>query len=269
MSKNVIKSIVNDIINYKIEITFHIDSKNNILLLINRIRYDYVLTFNIGDIDYYFNEEEKLVVLKPEYVIKKEKYDFYLKKLMNKFNELKLNLLKMNSEYQKEKFIHDYLCKNVTYEDIGFESHSIIGPLLLGKGVCEGIAKTAQALFKIAGINSHTICGKAKSSVNGEYDSHAWNIVEIENNNYMLDITFDNTISADLNGVRYDFFNVDYKRLVNTHIAADIYSNDVMKCINCYDYYDRNMLSFEIGEFYVFLKKCINKRINNIQVIFY
>ena len=49
------------------------------------------------------------------------------------------------SEWEKEKYIHDFICENVTYDKLKKAySHEIIGPLGHGVGVCEGIAKSVK-----------------------------------------------------------------------------------------------------------------------------
>ena len=49
------------------------------------------------------------------------------------------------SEWEKEKYVHDFICENIRYDKLKKScSHEIIGPLGQGVGVCEGIAKAVR-----------------------------------------------------------------------------------------------------------------------------
>ena len=43
---------------------------------------------------------------------------------------------------EKEKYVHDFICSNVTYDKLKKQySHEIIGPLQQGIGVCEALPR--------------------------------------------------------------------------------------------------------------------------------
>ena len=55
------------------------------------------------------------------------------------------------SEWEKEKYVHDFICENIRYDKLKKSySHEIIGPLGQGGGVCEGIAKAVNCAFSMA-----------------------------------------------------------------------------------------------------------------------
>ena len=57
------------------------------------------------------------------------------------------------SPEEKERYVHDFICANVTYDKLKKQySHEIIGPLQQGIGVCEGIAKTVKILCDRLGL---------------------------------------------------------------------------------------------------------------------
>ena len=57
------------------------------------------------------------------------------------------------SEWDKEKYVHDFICENIRYDKLKKPySHEIIGPLGHGVGVCEGIAKSVKVLCDALGI---------------------------------------------------------------------------------------------------------------------
>lgn len=80
------------------------------------------------------------------------------------------------SEWEKEKYIHDFICDNVTYDKLKKAySHEIIGPLGHGVGVCEGIAKSVKVLCDALGIWCMiAVCGNNPEK--GIKYRHTWNI---------------------------------------------------------------------------------------------
>lgn len=94
----------------------------------------------------------------------------------------------------KEKYIHDFICENITYDKLKKPySHEIIGPLGQGVGVCEGIAKSVKVLCDALGVWCViAICGNNPEK--GIKYRHTWNIVRIGGQYYHLDATFDNTL---------------------------------------------------------------------------
>ena len=124
------------------------------------------------------------------------------------------------SEWEKEKYIHDFICDNVTYDKLKKAySNEIIGPLGHGVGVCEGIAKSVKVLCDALGIWCMiAVCGNNPEK--GIKYRHTWNIVKIGDTYYHLDATFDNTLgkhSAAGKEIRYDYFNLDDKKIFRDH----------------------------------------------------
>jgi len=104
------------------------------------------------------------------------------------------------------KFMHDYLRNNVTYDITDKETaHSIVGPLLHGKGVCDGISFTMKALLDYCNVESCVVQGAGNKQI-GENDSnHAWNMVRLEDEWFHLDVTYDMGLSSE-GLTRYDYF---------------------------------------------------------------
>ena len=124
------------------------------------------------------------------------------------------------TEWEKEKYIHDFICENITYDKLKKPySHEIIGPLGHGVGVCEGIAKSVKVLCDALGIWCMiAVCGNNPEK--GIKYRHTWNIVRINGQYYHLDATFDNTLGKNEDGltsIRYDYFNLDDKNIFRDH----------------------------------------------------
>ena len=125
------------------------------------------------------------------------------------------------SEIEKEIAVHNFLCETVVYDyNFSDSSFQCVGPLLFGRGVCEGISKAAKFLFNLLGIESLVVCGEVENSSHslGNLDivGHAWNIVKINQIYYHLDITFDLTI-AETDVKRFDYFNLTDAEIYRDH----------------------------------------------------
>ena len=238
----IVKKIVIAMMNYRKDISFTVNSRKDINGIIDMVRYENVATFHVGDIMYNYNPYSKEVILRPRYLYKQNDYRSLINKILAKLNEMKTEIMKFPSELAREKYIHDYLCKKVVYKEIGPDAHCVLGPLFKGEGVCEGIAKTAQALLNTVGINSHIICGDALEK-DGRKTPHAWNVVQINGHWHLLDITYDNTLS-DPNFIRYDYFNVTAKELSLTHTPYDYCQEHFYKCITSKTYFSIFNLEF-------------------------
>ncbi len=126
------------------------------------------------------------------------------------------------NEYQKEKVIHDYLVKTVTYDDKAIkaddyvdEAFNVLGPLLKKKAVCWGIACAFKLLCDYCKIKSFVVIGDTIPKENG--DGHAWNMVKIDNETFHVDVTWDIKDKGDISFC-YDYFNLDDKLMSFDHV---------------------------------------------------
>lgn len=165
----------------------------------------------------YYNDSPNLIFV-PEYLFKKNKIQEHQKAMSARIEKLVRPALKL-SEWEKEKYVHDFICENVYYDKLKKPySHEIIGPLGQGVGVCEGIAKTVKVLMDALGIWCMiALCGNNPEK--GIKYRHTWNIIKIGGNFYHLDATFDNTLSCkdSHSEIRYDYFNLSDKQIFRDH----------------------------------------------------
>lgn len=81
------------------------------------------------------------IIILPEYLFEKGKIKEHQKALTARIEKL-VRPAKSLSEWEKEKYVHDFICENVRYDKLKKAySHEIIGPLGQGVGVCEGIGQ--------------------------------------------------------------------------------------------------------------------------------
>ena len=189
----------------------------------------------------YYNDSPNLIFV-PEYLFEKAKIKEHQKAMTARVEKITREA-KTFSQWDKEKYIHDFLCESIHYDKLKKPySHEIIGPLGHGVGVCEGIAKSVKVLCDALGIWCMiAVCGNNPEK--GIKYRHTWNIVKIDGQYYHLDVTFDNTLGnyekkenqkpenktprntsgknkagkAEQMDFRYDYFNLDDKNIFRDH----------------------------------------------------
>ena len=169
--------------------------------------------------EYRYYKDSPNLILIPEYIFDKNKIREHQKALGARVDKLVRTAMKF-SEWDKEKYVHDFICENIRYDKLKKPySHEIIGPLGHGVGVCEGIAKSVKVLCDALGVWCIiAICGNNPEK--GIKYRHTWNIVRINRQYYHLDATFDNTLGKNEDGltsIRYDYFNLDDKNIFRDH----------------------------------------------------
>lgn len=116
----------------------------------------------------------------------------------------------LSSDYDKEKFVHDALIDHITYNMGAEMNQSAYSALVNGQTVCAGYARAFQYLMQQMGIPCYYCTGFA-----GE--SHAWNIVRLDDGFYNVDTTWDDTENG-----TYDYFNKTDADYASSHIRRDL-----------------------------------------------
>ncbi len=116
------------------------------------------------------------------------------------------------SRVEAVKALHDYLALELKYDD-GMQavSHSPEGVVKNQRAVCDGYARTMRLLLLMTGIESTIVGGTAGN------ESHAWNLVKLEDGWYHVDVTWDDP-APDVEGrVRYVYFLKNDEEMAKTH----------------------------------------------------
>ena len=109
-------------------------------------------------------------------------------------------------QFDIEKAIHDYIVNKVKYDES--ENHkSGYDAIFQGTTQCQGYSLLAQKFFDLAGIKSLIVRSP-------EMD-HSWNLVNIKNNWYHLDITWDDPIPDKVGRILYSFYNLTDDEMIN------------------------------------------------------
>ena len=217
---------------------------------------------------YYKGAEYKLGNLKLYYSKEKDEINSHrddIRRIRNEF--ISNNISPKMSEFEKILVIHDYIINNTRYDErlanegmVPPESYSTYGVLSLGIGVCEGYAKAMKYLLDAAGVDSIIVIGESKG------ESHAWNLVKIEEEYYHIDSTWDDPITIDESDIlRYNFFNLNDEEISKTHNwDRDNYPNAKGDRYNYYSY--NNLTVYGKYDLEKKLKNALLKRYSKISI---
>lgn len=113
-------------------------------------------------------------------------------------------------DYEKEKFVHDALIERISYEMGAEMNQSAYSALVNGRTVCAGYARAFQYLMQQLGVPCYYCTGYA-----GE--SHAWNIIRLDDGFYNVDTTWDDTGDG-----TYDYFNRTDADYADSHLRQEM-----------------------------------------------
>ena len=109
-----------------------------------------------------------------------------LEEAKEQFNENVNNIITeantYSSDFYKEKYVHDTLIKMNTYDENEKLNQSAYSAIVKGKTVCAGYSRAFQYIMNKLGIRTYYISGDSSGD-------HAWNIVELDNEYYNVDLT--------------------------------------------------------------------------------
>ena len=117
-----------------------------------QLRLDHPEIFWASGFSWKYYPDSPNVIFVPEYLFDRAKIRDHQKAMRARIEKL-ARPAKEFSEWEKEKYVHDFICGNIRYDKLKKPySHEIIGPLGQGVGVCEGIAKAVKALCDELGL---------------------------------------------------------------------------------------------------------------------
>jgi transglutaminase/protease-like cytokinesis protein 3 len=159
--------------------------------------------------------KEKMSV-KFEYRLDVDELKKMKKIAQEKSDEIINNIIEEDMEdWEKELVIHDYIINNCVYDrdenEFPPEDYTDYGVFVNQIAVCEGYAKAMYRMLNSLGIRCMYVVGEAERP-------HAWNIVQIDNNYYQVDSTWDDMPSIDTGEVLiHKYFNITNEELSKNH----------------------------------------------------
>lgn len=132
------------------------------------------------------------------------------------------------TDYEKEKALHDIVCKNVIYHTNQLDQ-SAYSAWNNRESVCAGYSKYFALLLNKAGIESVIVSSS----------DHAWNKVKLGDKWYVADVTWDDTTYDQYDAIVYFYFNKSdayieaedgTEGLIGGHQAISIYAGKAPVC---------------------------------------
>ena len=143
-----------------------------------------------------------------------------LKETKEKIDEVSSAASSLPTDFDKILYVHDYIVNNTVYDasaDDYVYTNTPYGCLVKGRCVCGGYASAFSCVMHALGINCLYVFGSADNGV--KYDMHGWNLVESEGEWYVMDVTWDDTGTADRSGseASYDYFCITTEEAMKNH----------------------------------------------------
>ena len=156
----------------------------------------------------------------PEYTLDNEETQTVQVQIDARVDEILSGITADATDYEKVKYIFEYLAGTVSYNASAPDNQNIISVFLNGETVCQGYASATQYLLTKLGIPSVIVTGTA----NGE--AHAWNLVCMDGEYYYVDTTWGNSrYSWDdetaSNRINYNYFGVTTEEIEKTHTPGE------------------------------------------------
>ena len=170
--------------------------------------------------------DETYISIEPTYIYEGEEKEKREEEIENETAKIISQVSTDASEYEKIKYIYEYLVETVTYVEDAPDNQNIYSALVGKESVCAGYARANQYLLEQLGISCIYVTGMA----NGQegVDTHAWNIVECDDKFYYVDVTWadwswlneDNQTTEE---IIYDYLCCDEQVLHETHEINEDY----------------------------------------------
>lgn len=130
------------------------------------------------------------------------------------------------SDYDKARYLFEWLCDNVDYDYDGVsvnDGQDIRSALLERNSVCNGYAQAYTYLCHMAGLECVTVGGYSRSEDN-EDGLHAWNLLKLDGKYYWCDATY-----GDTDPISWQYFCMgdrELNRVYTVDADQDLREND-------------------------------------------
>lgn len=178
----------------------------------NALMYDHPELFWLStDYSCMCDETNQVIKIDLEYTNIMSKIKIARIKFDEEINKIAVEANKLKTDYEKELYVHDTLINKIKYTTDEKNDQSAYGAVVLGKSVCVGYAKAFQFIMNKLGIPTYYIVGLTN-------ENHAWNLIELEDGFYNVDLTLDDGEDE----IYYTYFNVNDEMINKDHMRKGL-----------------------------------------------
>lgn len=163
------------------------------------------------------------IVFSPNFEMTEEQVKTAQERIDEYVNTCLAGITSQMSEYDKVKYVYDYVINNTEYDLNAPDNQNICSVFIGNKSVCQGYAEATEYLLQKLGFSISIVNGYVENG-----SRHAWNILLVDDNYYYLDTTWGDVdyqsvegeetgISKEVMPINYDYFLITTKELENTH----------------------------------------------------
>lgn len=180
--------------------------------------------------------------------VEKENRDRLREKLEEAADSCISQISPQASEYEKIRFVYEYLINTTDYDSTSPNSQNIQSALIGHNSVCAGYAKAFQYILHRMGMFCTYITGKTNDG-----GDHGWNLVRIGDQYYHVDVTwgdpvFTNADAPDNSLLNYNYLCCTDAEIYQTHTPS--VSVPLPECSDdSYNYYRLNGLYYETFDY--------------------
>lgn len=246
-TKKVYNQVLDAILNYETEVTISTEDTDVLQNAYDAVMADYgglfwvygyqANTYHTGDTVLGLTFSPTYTMTQSEQEVKQAEIDAVVEQWLS-------NLPADASDYDKAKYVYETLITNCDYDVNATDNQNIISVFLNGSTVCQGYADATSYLLNQLGIQSTIIVGTANN------ESHAWNMVRLDDQYYYIDTTWGNSTysdSADAKFINYAYLNVTSEEISQNHTVE--MNIELPECTATEDnYYHKEGLYFESGQ---------------------
>ncbi|MBP3261315.1 transglutaminase domain-containing protein [Pseudobutyrivibrio sp.] len=235
--KQTYDQIYDCIISFNNRITLSTKNKDVLANAYEAVMADYGKLFWVNGYQYntYTNNGEVIgLEFEPKYSMTEEQKDVYQAKIDAVATDWLSGISQSASDYDKALYVFETLIKNVDYDKDSIENQNILSVFIYKSTVCQGYADAAWYLLEQLGIKSTIITGTANN------ESHAWNLVYLDDAYYYMDVTWGNSKYLDSNNdtsgrINYAYFAMTTEEISQNHVITS--SFEVPECLSNADNY--------------------------------
>lgn len=225
------------VINFKDKVALVTTDKDDIAAAYEGVMADYGDLFWVSGYQYntYTSNNEVIgMEFEPKYTMTQEQRDVYQVKIDAVVNDWLSGISPDASDFDKALYVFETLVKNVDYDSNAKENQNILSVFIYQSTVCQGYADAAWLMLDKLGIANTIVTGTANN------ESHAWNLVYLDDAYYFMDVTWGNSKYLDSNNdatkrVNYAYLAMTTEEISQNHVITTGF--EVPECLSNVDNY--------------------------------